>query len=306
MNFYVVVFVLLLVGLFLLLGISLRQLIPKHEKKISVAGELFTEKRQRLLKPKYNRLERHKNNVEMAIRAGESKITFAKYLQAVVIFSILGFLLGLLFGNLLLSLSMAICLPCIPYQYLKMRSAGHKKQLISQMESAVSIITNTYLQCDDIRHAVRASLPNIDQPLKSILIELDTALLFGTNTIEALLHVRSRIESSTWREWIDRLIQCQENRSMKNLLPPIIADITDIRQIQEELDTKMADIWREHIVISVIVLGSIPLMRLLNAQWYNYLANTLLGQLVVALTFVVTFLATFYVIRVNQPISAEV
>ncbi len=306
MNFYVFVFVLLLIGLFLLLGISPRQLIPKREKKISVGSELFAEKRQRLLKPKYNRIERHKNAVEMAIRAGESKITFAKYLQAVAVFSIAGFLLGLLFRNLLLSLSMAVCLPCIPFQYLKMRSAGHKKQLINQMESAVSIITNTYLQSDDIRYAVRASLPNIDQPLKSILTELDTALTFGANAVDALLEVRPRIESSTWREWIDRLIQCQESRSMKNLLPPIIADITDIRQIQEELDTKMADIWREHIMISVIVLGSIPMMRLLNAQWYSYLANTLLGQIVVSLTFVVTFATTFYVIRVNQPVSAEV
>ena len=306
MNFYVIVFVLFLVGLFLLLGISPRQLIPKHEKKISVAGELFTEKRQRIKNSKYSWLQRHQNNVEMAIRAGESKITFPRYLQAVAIFSIAGFLLGLLFGNLLLSISMAVCLPCIPYQYIKMRSAGHKKQLITQMESAVSIITNTYLQCDNILYAVQSSLPNIDQPLKSVLYELETALTFRMNTVEALTKVRPRIESSIWREWIDRLIQCQENRTMKNLLPPIIAEITDIRQIQEELDTKMADIWREHIMISVIVLGSIPLMRLLNAQWYSYLANTLLGQLVVALTFVVTFLATFYVIRVNQPISAEV
>ena len=306
MNYHAIVFVLLLTGLSLLLGISLRNLIPERGKKISIGGELFAEKRQRLLKPKYNRLERHKNSVEMAIRAGESKLTFAQYLQAVAIFSVVGFLLGLLFGNLMLSFSMALCLPCIPYQYLKIRSAGYKKQLISQMESTVSIITNTYLQCDDIRYAVHASLPNIDQPLKSILTEMDTALLFGTNTVEALLQVRPRVESSTWREWIDRLIQCQENRSMKNLLPPIIADITDIRQIQEELDTMMADNWREHIMISIIALGSVPLVWIMNAQWYSYLANTLLGQIVVAQCFVVTFLATFYVIRINQPVSAEV
>lgn len=303
---YILVFLFMLTGLFLLTGVSLKTLIPKREKRISIINELFSEKRKSTANKDDGFFKKHKSNVELAILASESKLTFLQYLHAATVLSVLGFVLGLLFQNLLLGISMAACLPLAPYQYLKIRSAGFKKQLLIQMESAISIITNTYLQSNDLGSAVKDSLPSIEHPLNSILTDLHTDLTYGLSPEDALNKIRDRIESKTWREWIDRLKQCQHDHTMKSLLPPIIGDISDMREIQAELDTRMADIWREHIMISVFVLGSIPMMRFLNAEWYWYLTNTPIGKFIVALTFVVTFLSTFYVIKVNKPISAEV
>ncbi len=303
---YILVFLFTLTGLFLLTGVSLKTLIPKREKRISIVNELFSEKRKSTANKDDNFFKKHKSNVELAILASESKLTFLQYLQAAAVLSVLGFVLGLSFQNLLLGICMAACLPLAPYQYLKLRSAGFKKQLLIQMESAISVITNTYLQSNNLGSAIRVSLPSIEHPLNSIFTDLHTDLTYGLSPEAALIKIRGRIDSKTWREWIDRLKQCQNDHTMKSLLPPIIGDISDMREIQAELDTRMADIWREHSMISVFVLGSIPMMRFLNAEWYWYLTTTPLGKFIVALTFVVTFLSTFYVMKVNKPVSAEV
>lgn len=309
MDYYaicILVFLFMLTGLFLLTGVSVKAFIPKREKRISIVNELFSEKRKVLANKDDNLFKKHKNKVELAILAGEIKLTFMQYLQAVAVYSVGGLILGLLFQNLVLSVCMAVCLPFIPYQYLKFRSTGFKKQLVTQMESAISIITNTYLQSNDIRYAIHVSLPSIEHPLNRVLTDLDTDLTCGVNAVEALDKIRPRIESKTWREWIDRLKECQDNHSRKNLLPPIIGDITDTREIQAELDTKMADDWREHIMITIFCLGYIPALRFLNAEWYWLLTNTPIGRVLVALLFVVAFLATMYVLKINKPVSAEV
>ena len=302
----ILVFLFMLAGLFLLTDVSIKTLILKREKRISIVNELFSEKRRALANKKDSFFKKHRNQVELAILAGEVKLSFPQYLQVVAVCSLIGLVIGLLFQNLLLSGCMAVCLPFIPYQYLKLRSAGFKQQLVSQMESAISIITNTYLQSDDIRYSIHVSLPNIEHPLNSVLTDLDTDLTCGVNAVEALEKIRPRIESKMWREWIDRLKECQDNHSRKNLLPPIIGDITDIRGIQADLDTKMVEDWREHVMVTIFVLGYVPALRFLNTQWYSALTTTPIGRIIVTLIFVTAFLATLYVLKVNKPINAEV
>ena len=77
----------------------------------------------------------------------------------------------------------------------------------------------------------------------------------------------------------------------------------DRKQIQEELNTQMYNIYKDHISVTLVVAANIPLMKFLNAEWYRLLTDTLVGQIIVALTFAVIFIATAYVIKVNKPVS---
>ena len=65
----------------------------------------------------------------------------------------------------------------------------------------------------------------------------------------------------------------------------------------------MYNIYKDHISVTLVVAANIPLMKFLNAEWYRLLTDTLIGQIIVALTFAVIFLARAYVIKVNKPVS---
>lgn len=71
----------------------------------------------------------------------------------------------------------------------------------------------------------------------------------------------------------------------------------------DELNTQMYNIYKDHISVTLVVAANIPLMKFLNAQWYKLLTDTLAGQIIVALTFAVIFIATAYVIKINKPVS---
>jgi len=96
---------------------------------------------------------------------------------------------------------------------------------------------------------------------------------------------------------------CQDDRQHKQSLSPIVKKMADVRQISEELSTIMYAIYKDHISVTIVVLANIPLMQFLNKDWYGILTKTIIGQIIVALTFVVVFFATYYVIKVNKPIG---
>ncbi len=87
---YILVFMFMLAGLFLLAGVSLKTLLPKREKRISIVNELFSEKRKETANKDDSFFKKHKANVELAILASESKLTFVHYLQAAALLSVSG------------------------------------------------------------------------------------------------------------------------------------------------------------------------------------------------------------------------
>lgn len=52
-----------------------------------------------------------------------------------------------------------------------------------------------------------------------------------------------------------------------------------------------------------LVVGNIPLMYMLNKAWYNSLMNTVLGQVILAISAVAIFISTAVVIKLSKPIE---
>lgn len=303
MQFSLIVFMLLLVGIVLLIDLPYKRIFEKRPAKVNMSKVVLVQKRRRVVDKKQSQLEKHQASVLRAIEAAHVKLTWAKYMQLLIICALIGAGLGMLFDNAILSLVMACCLPILPKQILVLKGMSYSRELHSQIEDSLGIITNTYMQTADIRNAIESSLRRIEQPLKGILSDCANEIYLGGNAVVAISHMRNRIDNRQWTQWCDLLIQCQSDRGMRVLLPPMIAQLSAMRGIQAELDTTMANIWREHLIVSGIVVASIPFMMYLNVEWYNLLMNTLVGKIVVCLVFVTVFVATMYVLKVNKPIS---
>jgi hypothetical protein len=116
----------------------------------------------------------------------------------------------------------------------------------------------------------------------------------------ALFRMKLKTDNVYFSDWCDILIQCQDDRELKYVLPSIVSKLNNVKKLQMELDTAMYDIYKEFLYVVAIVVLNIPLMYLINAEWAAILFGTPLGKIAVAMTFTVVFLASAYVVSVNR------
>lgn len=302
MALNILVFALLATALFLFTGV--RYTFPERRTAPQRCATR-KDKRLRITGRRKSIWERHRDQVDKAIKEARMRMSWNTYLQMLFYCSLGGAVFGVLFDNVLLSVFMAVSLPMLPYRLLLLKGVAYRRHLHAQVEDALGMITATYMQSEDIYKAVRAHIPVLESPLKDLFSDFVNQVYVGTSIVQALSHIRGRVNNRFWHDWVDCLIQCQDDRDMKVLLPSIVDELAGMRRVQASLDTQMIAIWRDHILVSAMVGSSIPLMRLMSEEWYEYLTGTFFGRLVVVLTFASIFFSTLYVMRINKPLSME-
>ena len=53
----------------------------------------------------------------------------------------------------------------------------------------------------------------------------------------------------------------------------------------------------------IFVIGNIPLMYMLNQDWYDVLMHTMLGQIILSITAAVIFISAGFVVKLTRPIE---
>ncbi len=296
------------IPIFLLVAVGILLLAPMERSKgrINVAKTVRASKRARIVSENAPVLSRLRESILLSIEQAGMRLSWHGYLSACFVAAFLGAGIGALTHNLPLSLVLTLMLPVIVTQYIKIKSLSYRSFLYMQIEDSLSIITSTYMQCENIRTALESCLDRVEAPLKNILADCANEIYLGTHAADALFRMRARVDNRSWRQWCDTVIQCQTDRRRMVLLPPIVQQLAAIRQAQSEQDTKTTQIWRDHIIMCLIAVGAIPFIRLLNADWYGLLVGTIWGKITIALVYGIVCISTLYAARVNKPISMEV
>ena len=303
----VIIFLLVAMGLFAACNLT-----PKNIRKAAtndslrpIIDVLADTKRQRL-KGKRRLIERLRDDFRFTLEASGTVLSPGAFLGITAPCVCVGVGLGLYLGNRLLSIVAAGFCAWLPYQYLIFRGMGYRRLMYTQLESALTTLTNAYMQSNDLISSVTNCLPEIEEPLKSILRdELVWKYNLSCNLEKAIRSTDRRVNNKYFHEWCECMIRCQHNRNQKIGLLPIARRLTDIKRHQAKVDTATVAIWKDHIIISIIAVGSLPAIRLLNTEWYSFLRNTLLGQIIVCLTFAAVGIGTLYVFRINKPVALE-
>jgi hypothetical protein len=76
-----------------------------------------------------------------------------------------------------------------------------------------------------------------------------------------------------------------------------------MRVVNGELENMVFEPRKEFISMQIFVIGNIPLVYFLNKDWYHTLMHTAVGQIVLAICFIMIFISTACVIRLTQPIE---
>lgn len=210
---------------------------------------------------------------------------------------------SILSNNIFLMAPLTIGAALIPNWGVKLTSSKAKKKLNSMLEVALSGITTSYLRNDSIIASVEENLVYLEEPLRSVMVKfVNENKLINSNIAFGIQKMGSMIDNEIFKEWCDALKQCQADRSLKFTLFPIITKFSETRAIQSELDTMMMTPFKDTISIVVLVILSIPLMSMLNREWYYTLVNTIAGKILLAVTAGIIVYAINKAIALTAPI----
>ena len=90
---------------------------------------------------------------------------------------------------------------------------------------------------------------------------------------------------------------------LKDTLLPIVGKLTDVRIVNNELKTMLGEVQKEYLTMVVLVIGNIPLMYMLNKDWFDTLMFSLPGKAVLAVCGVVILVTFAFMLKFTKPIE---
>lgn len=224
-------------------------------------------------------------------------------LCSLALFSI-GAAIALGFGNFFAVPVLAVGFMLLPFWYVRLTQSHFKKDIASELETALSIITTAYLRNEDIVTAVEENIGYLNPPVLSVFKTFIYRIkMVNPDVVSALMSMRNQIDNAVFHEWCDAMMNCQFDRSLKSTLTPIVTKLSDMRVVNGELENLVFGPRKEFISMQVLMLCNIPLLYFLNKDWYNTLMHSVPGQIVLAICFVIMFVSMAFVVKLTQPIE---
>lgn len=295
----IVVFMLISLALFLLLGLNpfAAEQNPLKKRRLYLTGT------------KLKITERIAIRFQTLFR--QTGCTQKKYLVMTGAAAAGGFLAGLmLFNSAELAAVVSVCLTPAPFFYLTVKSATAAREEIEGLENTMSIITNAYAGCDDIIKAVETYVEEKNRyipahlrtptPFDEFVSEIR---LINPNVEHGLYRLSAKIKNRYFAEWVKMLILCCHDRRLKFALFPIIKAMNDAKSMQIESDGMMIRVWRDYLLTAGLMFSVIPMMRFSNAEWFSILTQTTIGKLLIVIMLLTALATAFYVMKITKPVN---
>lgn len=243
-------------------------------------------------------------NMKMALGVtGKSKQFTIVCCASLVLFAT-GAILAILIDNLFLLPVLSAAFAMLPFFYATSTLSYYDKHTKEELETTLSIITTSYIRNDDIITAVRENIKYIKPPLRDVFRVFEgEATTVSSNIKRALFNLKDKVDNEIFREWVDTLIQCQDDRTMKDTLLPIVAKLTDVRVVNSELKTMLSSARNEYWMMVLLLVGNVPLLYLLNKEWFQTLIYTTPGKAVLGVCGVVILVTAVFMMRFTKPIE---
>jgi len=201
-----------------------------------------------------------------------------------MILLITGGVISVIIGNYFLIPVLSLSLAILPFFYAKSTLNHYKKHVDEELETALSIITTSYVRSDDIVKSVGENVMYIKPPVKDFFATfVAETTTINSNTKSALRHLRERVDNQIYREWCDALIACQDDRTLKTSLMSVVNKLSDVRIVNNELKTMLYEPRKEYWTMVALIIGNIPLLFVLNRDWFHTLMWTLPGKIILAM-----------------------
>ena len=303
-TIYILSFVLLSAGIILLLGLTpesiaddiMRIFAPEQTLRDKVLIAKNKKKSRRITK-----MLLHTRDALTAVgKSGQFTLTCA----ASLVLLIAGCIVAVMVDNFFMIPIFALAFAAIPFLFARSTIKAYDKHIREEMETAMSIVTTSYIRTEDIVSSVRENLAYLKPPIKEIFAGfVGDATMISSDTKASLRNLRERIDNDIFTEWCDTLISCQDDRTLKDTLLPIVSKLTDVRIVNNELKTVLDVAKNEYLTMALLVVGNIPLIYALNKEWFNSLMFTIPGKIVLAVCGMTILVTAGFMMKFTKPIE---
>lgn len=215
-----------------------------------------------------------------------------------------GIIVSILIKNVYLMPALSAAFALLPYFYVSSMLSYYEKHTKEELETTLSIITTSYIRVGDIVTAVRENLRYIKSPLREIFASFEfEATALTSNMTRAILNLRNKIDDDIFDEWCDTLIQCQDDSTQKDTLLSVVGKLADVRQVNSELSAMLAAARNEYWVMVALVVGNVPLLYVLNKDWYHTLVYSVPGKIVCGVCGIVILITALFMMKYTKPIE---
>ena len=304
MIFSVIASVFVIISVVCLLGLTPEQVTDDLMKVITPNDTMRDKSRNLRGNKKKHRLYRTLLKMKSALSAtGKSKQFTVVCCASLVLFAA-GIIVSVLIDNLFLMPVLSVAFALIPFFYTTSTLSYYEKNTKEELETALFIITTSYVRSDDIVAAVRENIKYIKPPLRDVFKSFEgEATAISSNIKHALYRLKDKVDNEIFWEWCDTLIQCQDDRTLKDTLLPVVAKLTDVRIVNSELKTMLASARNEYWFMVALVVGNVPLLYLLNKDWFHTLLFTTPGKLVCGICGIVILITALFMIKFTKPVE---
>lgn len=295
---------LLIIAIVLLMGLTPERITDDIMSVISPKQSLRDKVRMAQGKKKSRKLMKALNHINEALIATGKGTQFAAICATSLALLIVGAMFAMLINNIFLVPILATALALLPFVYAKSTIYYYDKHIEEEIETALSIITTSYIRSDDIVSAVKENLTYLKPPVNSIFRSfVGEATAIDSNIKKSLHRLKDKIYNAIFKEWVDTLIACQDDRTLNDTLLPIITKLTDVRIVNNELKTMLSEPKKEYFMMVAMVVGNIPLLYLLNKDWYNTLMFSTPGKFILAVCGVTILMTALLMAKYTKPIE---
>ena len=303
-SLYLLCFILLVAGTFLILELTpetvtddiMHMVVPEQTLRDKV---LIAQK-----KKKSRKITKALLHMREALTATGKSNQFTVTCAASLMLMIAGCIAAVMINNFFMIPVFALAFASLPFLFARNTIAAYDKHIREEMETALSVVTTSYIRTDDIVTSVKENLTNLKPPIRDIFAGfVGDAMMVSSDTKAALRNLRDRIDNDIFAEWCDTLIACQDDRTLNDTLLPIVSKLTDVRIVNNELKTMLDAVRNEYLTMVLLVVGNIPLIYALNKDWYSSLMFTTPGKIVLAVCGMTILITAMFMLKFTKPIE---
>jgi len=303
-SLYLLCFILLVAGTFLILELTpetvtddiMHMVVPEQTLRDKV---LIAQK-----KKKSRKITKALLHMREALTATGKSNQFTVTCAASLMLMIAGCIAAVMINNFFMIPVFALAFASLPFLFARNTIAAYDKHIREEMETALSVVTTSYIRTDDIVTSVKENLTNLKPPIRDIFAGfVGDAMMVSSDTKAALRNLRDRIDNDIFAEWCDTLIACQDDRTLNDTLLPIVSKLTDVRIVNNELKTMLDAVRNEYLTMVLLVVGNIPLIYALNKDWFSSLMFTTPGKIVLAVCGMTILITAMFMMKFTKPIE---
>ena len=301
---YLICFLLLAVGAVLLLKLTPERITGDLMRFVSPKQTLRDKVLTRKGKKKSRKITVELRRIKDALEQTGKGNQFAVACAASLLLMIVGCVIAIMIDNPFLVPVFAIAFAMIPFIYAKRTVAYYDNHVKEELETALSIITTSYVRTDDIVSAVKENIQYLKPPVKDIFAGFVAEnMMISSDVKQSIRHLKEKVNNSIFAEWCETLVACQDDRTLKDTLMPIVTKLTDVRIVNNEIKGTLSSARIEYYMMAGMVVGNIPLLYFLNKDWFNALMFTTLGKLVLAICGLVIIVTAVLMLRFTKQIE---